>query len=186
MTAARAHAAVQADRFHLVLSFASPAAELEAWIDGAEPGHEVIYASGLLLPRAEQGVVLVTAWKDAGVVETFQRRDPADPRRWQFLCRKTARPHAPGPGGFPPVAARATRHPDAAKVLTLLRALAPGEPCPSNADIARQIGLARGEAGRSRAQYLIDQLSAEGAIAVERRGRCEPRTVRVMEDRGDG
>lgn len=186
---------VTSDRFSLVLASAASVVDLEAWLTDAGAGHQAQYAAGIDLPRQLPGVQLVSSWRNAGLVVTTQRRDPADGRRWLFLCIKTAlasETAALGTGGTP-LAARATRFQRSSvlleaeldKLLSLLRAATAarsgGAPCPSNAVIAKAIGLARGEAGRARARYLVRTAQMRGLIAVESRGRNEPRRVTVME-----
>lgn len=183
------------DRFTLVLASAASPPDLEAWLAHAPAGHQAQYAAGIDLPRDLPGVKLVTRWKDAGLVVTTQKRDAGDARRWLFYCEKSAlagKAAAPGAGGAPQ-AARATRFQRASvlleveidKLLTLLRAQAReragGAPCPSNAAIAKAIGLARGEAGRARARYLLRTAQMRGLIAIESHGRNAPRQVTVAE-----
>jgi hypothetical protein len=183
---------VGADSFSLVLASAASPQSLEEWIAAAPVGHRAQYAAGVALPRELPGVALVTRWKDAGLVLTTQQRDATDGRRWLFYCTKcsTAGDQAGQRAGSPsPSAARACRFQRASvtldaeidKLLTWLRARPSGAACPSNSTIAQAIGLARGEAGRARARYLLRAAQMRGLITVESGGRNEARQVRIVE-----
>lgn len=181
--------APQTERFVLKLSTAAPAADLRAWFEDARPGEPVEYASGIALPREAEGVRLVTRWKDAGLVLTTQKRDPADGRRWLFLVQRTSIQNADGPpssvGAVDRPAQGAPAHAvDRAtlnKLLSTLRSKAErGLPCPSNTDLAHELGLPRGSRGRMRAKYLMARLVTEKRIAVECRGTTLPRVVTIL------
>src|SRR5690242_14244347 len=98
-----------APTFALQLATAADPATLEAWLARGAVGEQELYASGLPLPRELPGVVLVSRWKDAGLVETHNRRDPGDSRRWQYLVIKKR--CASNPLGAPGPSAAATATP---------------------------------------------------------------------------
>ena len=172
----------QAETFTLTLSMAASAEAVEAWFAAAAPGAREVYASGLDFPREAPVVALVRGWEAAGLVRLVSGRDPDDRRRTNWWVVKA--------GETPPVRPRGTaqsrvraRELDRQKaaLLALLAGLARRRrACPSNSALARELDLGPGPKGRARAQYLLRQLAAEGAIAIENNGRNAPRKVRVL------
>ncbi|KLE32441.1 hypothetical protein [Aurantiacibacter luteus] len=174
-----APAASTTETFSLALSLAAPVAELEAWMADAAPGGQVVYATGVVLPRAAAGVQLVQRWVREGLVDPVSRRDPANPRQFQFIAQRR--------GAVPAVAGAAPREMTSATrrerdaLLALLRDCAVrGRECPSNTGLARALDLGGSHRGRSRASYLMHLLEVDGAIRVEGRGRNAPRLVTVL------
>jgi len=176
-----------APSFSLTLSFAVPADELRAWLDGAEPGARTVYAHGIDLPRGSEAAVLVGQWVRDGRATTHQRRDPADARRWQFLVEARSRRAWSGPAGARVADAAPGVVPsrEMKSLLVLLVACATqGLVLPSNAALADQLGLA-GERGRMRAKYLLARAQRDGLIRVDKvRGQ---RVATILADgRGQG
>ncbi len=169
------------EMFTVLLASAAPVGELERWFDRAAPGEQAVYASGAVLPSGEPGVVLARTLEGEGAAHLFQERDQVDPRRWRFLIRKVgARPASSAPER-PGRAPRAVDRALLAKLLDRLRRCAErGEACPSNAAVARQLGLPEGEKGRQRAAYLFARLAGDGRIEVISRGTMLPRRVRIV------
>jgi hypothetical protein len=173
------------ETFSLVINTAAAPDDLRAWLEGARPGDQAVYAAGIDLLRDAPGVALVKQWVSAGLVTAFHQRDPQSPRRWQYLVRRM-------PAGTPPTAepAGAAEHPrvalQKAALLTLLRArslkvngngLAGEIDCPSLGELASALALGRSDNGRSRAKYLLRKLVAARAIELLP---CEPRQQRRL------
>lgn len=171
------------------LPFAASPASLRAWLDTAPPMARAIYAKSVDELREEPGVKLVRQWAIEGRVHLFRERDPDDAGRWRFLIVKAAivtgevRIARPFPRG------RATPQRSASDIeeglltrceMLLRRAADRAEPCPSNAELARALGLSGDEKGRARAKYLVRCLAEAGRIAVECRGRNLPRVVTIV------
>jgi hypothetical protein len=152
--------------------------QLHSWATRARPGDDVVYATG-----ARPGDVIsaaVRALHASGVVTMTSKRIPGgfrfiaqrlpDPRPSQLRMRK-----AGNRGHF-------TRRCDGAKrstriVLRLLkRAAARGEPCPTNAELARAAGLKDALA----ASYRIRRLVKDGLIQVEGPDPTERRVVTIV------
>jgi hypothetical protein len=177
--------------FTLQLASAASPGELRKWLAEAAPGERAEYARGPFLPRDTEGVRLATQWKDAGLVAMAQHRDPADGRRFLYLIEKSdpgavRAPAADGaapltPSALPLESGRIDADRLQALLLAELRACAArSEACPSNAVLARRIGLPAKKRSRDRVQYLLARLIRARAIAVEYRGTCAPRVVTVL------
>ena len=159
--------------FRLTLTtYADPAA-MHDWVLRAQPGHEMIYASGPAIgdhpaKRAARDLA------DRGLVELFQRRG-ARPHSFDYCARKIGQasmPVAPQPDH--------TRA-QLSGLLRLLRRCAERHtPCPSNTELARELALPIGERGRRRARYLLQRLESERRIAVTGCGRNAPRVVTIL------
>ena len=186
------------ETFRLMLGMAAPLAELEAWMASASAGEQAVYASGLDLPRAADGVVLARRWEGEGLVTLAQRRDPDNSRRWQWIMEKARTnsncpDHPPGKGaseGQPasasPGAPTSSRQlgrkarEERERLLDFLRDCAVRrKACPSDNALAAKLALGAGHRGRCRANYLMRLLAADGAISVEYRGRNAPRVVTI-------
>jgi len=150
------------ETFSIALALVVPVADLRGWFDTAAPRERAIYASGIELPRNEAGVVLVREWADAGEVRTFQRRDPLDRRRWQFLIERCDTTSARAREVRPDLAAQ--------QLIALHRALVEAAagclPCPSRTDLARKVTGQQTERARQRVRWLMQRLEAEGKIAI--------------------
>ena len=186
------------ETFRLMLGMAAPLAELEAWMASASAGEQAVYASGLDLPRAADGVVLARRWEGEGLVTLAQRRDPDNARRWQWIMEKV-NPHSncpsPHPGKGAPEGQPVSASPGAPtssrqigkkareereRLLDFLRDCAVRrKACPSDNALAAKLALGAGNSGRCRANYLMRLLAADGAISVEYRGRNAPRVVTI-------
>jgi hypothetical protein len=168
------------ETFSLVINTAAAPDDLRAWLEGARPGDQAVYAAGIDLLRDAPGVALVKQWVSAGLVTAFHQRDPQSPRRWQYLVRRM-------PAGAPPTAepAGAAEHPRVARqkaaLLTFLQARAAHGvseiDCPSLGELASALALGRSDNGRSRAKYLLRKLVAARAIELLP---CEPRQQRRL------
>lgn len=145
---------------------------LDAWFRSAAPGASAIYASGPDRPRGMPAVKLADDWHQQGLVRLHNRRDPANARRQQFLIVKLARTGADSGDGADRI------EPELAEMLALLRRFHEGgSACPSNAWLARKLGLR----DRFRARYLLEQLEHRGLIELRNRGRNAPRDLRILD-----
>lgn len=174
-SAAHRQADVPGFRIGPLTTYADPAAMAE-WAKRARPGDEMIYASGPALGE-HAAASQARAMRDSGLVELFQRRS-GRPNCFDYCAQKLAqdaqRAAAPAAGGPDHTRAQMKR------LLDHLRRLAErGAACPSNADLAAELGLRRGERGRQRARYLLDRLAAEHRITVRSQGRNAPRVVTI-------
>jgi hypothetical protein len=151
------------ETFSFALALVVPVSELEAWFETAAPLAKAIYATGFELPREEAAVALVRQWVDAGEVRTFQRRDPMDQRRWQFLIERVDTASARARQVMPDLTA--------SQLLILHRVLveaaAAGAPCPSRAKLAEAVTGQTHDKARERARWLMKRLEAEGKIAIQ-------------------
>lgn len=149
--------------FSLALALVTPLADLEAWFADAAPGAKAIYAVGLALPRAEAAVVQVRRWIEAGEVHPFQRRDPLDARRWQFLIERADTEAARLRVVRPDVSSQ--------QLVVLHRALveaaAAGAPCPPRAVLAQVVTGQSDKRAKQRVSWLMQRLEAEGKIALQ-------------------
>lgn len=169
----------QGETFSLRLSSAVPAEELRGWFESAAVGERTVYATGVQLPRAADGVLLATRLKDQGQARLHNVRDPDDRRRWQFVVVKIAAAAARCRCSPAPRDADADAD-DLARLLALLRSCAQrNRACPSNANLAISLGL-KGEKGRQRAAYLLRKLETIGQIAIAAQGTMRPRVVTIL------
>lgn len=170
------------ETFSVALSIAVDPEQLAGAFEAAAPREAVIYAYGLDLPRAAAAVALARKWAAEGRGHLVQQRDPADRRRTRWMIVKAgigvARPPAM-PLARDQVGQGAMLQCDS--LLRLLRAQAPT--CPSDREIARQLGLGTDQPARRRAGYLLGLLVKQGAIALTNNGHGQLRTVAIVEQR---
>jgi hypothetical protein len=151
------------ETFSLALALVTPLAELEAWFADAAPHAKAIYAVGMVLPREEPAVVQVKRWIASGEVHPFQRRDPMDARRWQFLIERADTASA---------RAREVRPDLSGQQLIVLHrelvnAAAADAPCPTRKALAQTVTGQSDERARDRVRWLMKRLEAEGKIALQ-------------------
>lgn len=160
---ARAEAPASPETFSFALALVTPVAELEGWFETASPLAKAIYAIGLELPRQEPGVLLVKRWIATGEVRPFQRRDPLDKRRWQFLIERADTASA---------RLREVRPDLSGQQLIILHrelvtAAAADAPCPARAHLAQAVTGQCDARARERVRWLMKRLEAEGKIALQ-------------------
>lgn len=150
--------------------------QLTSWAERALPGEDVVYSSGAR-PGDRIGAA-VRALHDAGVVTMTSKRVDG---RLRFIAQRLPEARArrmgkPAPQGrFAPAAgdAKATTR----MVFQLLRRAARcGAPCPTNAELARIVGLKDAVA----ASYRVRRLVKDGVIRVEEPGPLERRVVTIV------
>lgn len=154
------------------LAMVAPAERLRGWLESAAPGDQARYAVGGELPRDCETVRMVSRWREEGLVRTHLTRDRADPSRTVFLVVKRGAEEA-APGGVRHAVPPAERK---AMLAALEDYAERGRACPSNAALARQLGLRT----RMQAKYQIERLAADGLIRVENRGPKLPRVVTIV------
>lgn len=139
------------------------------WLENAEAGSRIVYATGPVLGD-HAAVRLITAWQQAGSVHLFQRR--AERANCTDYCAEKRPVKVPAPAPSQRAGMGKASRADMARLSRHLRRLAAlGRPCPSFSDLARTLDLPRGNRGRRRAQYLLDQLAREGRVLIERNGK---------------
>lgn len=149
-------------------TYASPA-EMAAWIERADPGAAVIYATGPVLGDHE-AARMARRWHDEGLAELFQRR--ADrPNAFEYCARKrSARTAASFVAG--PVTLSNTERLMLAILTDAARA---GAACPSNDALAAELRLKDKRAAR----YRFDRLVAAGHLRVIEPARFGPRVIEI-------
>jgi hypothetical protein len=163
MAGALATSSQEAETFSFALALVVPVAELEAWFESAAPHAKAIYATGFDLPRGEAAVQLVNRWVSAGEVRTFNRRDPLNPRRWQFLIERTDTEAARAQQVQPDLSA----HQMIVLHRELVSAAASAQPCPSRTRLAEVVTGQTDDRARERVRWLMKRLEAEGKIALQ-------------------
>lgn len=137
-------------------------ATVEAWVNSARHGDEILYAMDRY-PKQALGPKRLRAFYDLGMVELFGRRLD---NVWHCFARRTM---AQREGAVWPIAVDAAEPvtpavKEAARLLGELREVAnDGLPCPSNAQLAAAIDVMDSD----RVSYLLKILRKWNAIAVE-------------------
>ncbi len=167
-------------------------AAMEAWLERAAPGDELVYATGPALGRDAPAAVLARQWAQEGEVATHVRRTGPG-RALEHFMRRREPPVQPrsGPRGGARLfgnARRGSARPamtlpadfeasDEGRMLAALSRVADaGAVCPSNGDLARQLALN----SRDRAQYLIVRLARANLIRVESGSSFDGRVVTIV------
>ncbi|MBD3747775.1 MAG: winged helix-turn-helix domain-containing protein [Sphingopyxis terrae] len=139
--------------------------DLQGWVRGATPGASVCLGVASSVPAATQPAL--RALTDAGLIDIARKR--VGDGRYSFEVQRRSRRYvAPTPVQKAPTRPRGGMHARRAgtverRVLKLLlTAAAKGLPCPTNAAIARAVGLSDGIA----ASYRLRRLVARGLIRV--------------------
>ncbi|WP_278983233.1 winged helix-turn-helix domain-containing protein [Sphingobium yanoikuyae] len=150
--------------------------QLDNWAARALPGEDVVYSTGARPGEAigaavrqlhAAGLVTMTSKRLDGRLRHIVQRLPA-PRASQQLRK-------PVPRGRFTVASDDAKRTMRAVLQVLRRAAKRGEPCPTNAEIARIVGLKDAAA----ASYRVRRLVKGGAIVVEEPSPLERRVVTI-------
>ena len=155
-------------------TYADPAA-MAVWVEQAGAGHELIYATGPQLGD-HAAKALALRWQEQGLVALKQRRS-SRAHCFDYLAERV------GADALTPAPSASDGHVrgEMAALLRILRRCAVrGKACPSNAELAKELGLRRGEAGRRRSRYLLERLAQEKRISVTGCGRNAPRVVTIL------
>lgn len=178
-------AASGASRFVLgPLTLYAEVAVMEAWLETAAPGEELVYATGPALGRDAPAAVLARQWASEGEVATHQRRTRAGGPLEHFMrrrmpsvgkprlfgtARRAARPAQTAPADFAET--------QAGRVFALLVDLAArGQVCPNNRAIAAELDLNTAE----QARYAITRLVRAGMIRVDAASTFDPRIITIV------
>lgn len=150
--------------------------QLSSWADNARPGDDVVYFTGVrpgdkigeaARSLRESGVVALTSKRVQGGFRFIAQRLP-DPRPSQRMRKPVSR------GRFT-VASDDARETTRMVLRQLMRAARRGEPCPTNAELARVVGLKDAVA----ASYRVRRLVKDGKIIVEEPSPLERRVVTI-------
>ncbi len=155
--------------------------QMSRWAERALPGEDVVYSTGVR--PAEKIGAAVRAMRDSGVVALTSKRLSAEQGGgFRFIAQRLADPRpsqhvrkAAPRGRFAPAsddAKRTTRM----VLRQLARAAKRAEPCPTNAELARAVGLKDAVA----ASYRVRRLVKDGAIVVEEPSPLERRVVTIV------
>lgn len=182
------------------LTLYAEVATMEAWLERAVPGDELVYATGPALGRDAPAAVLARQWAAEGEVATHVRRTGAG-RALEHFMRRREPPVPPRPasarggsggavrsGGMFGKVRRGSSRPalplpadfdgsDEGRMLAALTRVADaGAACPSNGVLARELALN----SRDRAQYLIIRLARANLIRVESGSSFDGRVVTIV------
>lgn len=155
-------------------TYADPAAMAE-WVEQAGAGHELIYATGPQLGD-HAAKALALHWQEQGLVALKQRRS-SRAHCFDYLAERVG---AVAPAPTTSASDGHVRGEMAALLRILRRCAVRGKVCPSNAELAKELGLRRGEASRRRSRYLLERLAQEKRISVTGCGRNAPRVVTIL------
>jgi hypothetical protein len=148
--------------------------DLQDWARGASPGASLCLGVGSAVPAATQPALRTLT--DAGLIDIARRR-VADGRYSFEVQRRSRRYVAPAPTPTRPrggMHARRAGTVERRVLKLLLVAAVKGLPCPTNAAIARAVGLPDAIA----ASYRLRRLVARGLIRVD--VPADPRLHRVV------
>lgn len=155
--------------------------QLSSWAAKAKPGEDVVYSTGVR-PGDKIGAA-VRALHDAGVVALTSKRVAADQGGgFRFIAQRLADPRPsqrlrrPAPQGRFAAASDDAKRTLRMVLRQLVRAAKRGEPCPTNAELARAVGLKDAVA----ASYRMRRLVKDGAIVVEEPSPLERRVVTIV------
>lgn len=151
--------------------------QLHQWVARAQPGEDVVYSTGV---RPGDGIgAAARALHESGVVALRSKRFGAG---FRFIAVRLAdlRP-ARRSAGFAPRGRFVAASDDAKRTTqmvlrVLTRAARRGDPCPTNAEIARIVGLKDAVA----ASYRMRRLVKAGAIVVDAPSPIERRVVTIV------
>ncbi len=151
--------------------------QLDHWAARALPGEDVVYSTGARPGDAigaavrqlhAAGLVTMTSKRMDGRLRHIVQRLP-EPRPSQQLRK-------PVPRGRFTVASDDAKRTTRMVLRQLARAAGRGEPCPTNAELARAVGLKDAVA----ASYRMRRLVKDGAIVVEEPSPIERRVVTIV------
>lgn len=150
---------------------------LMAWARAAQPGEDVIYATGDRPSEPVRGAVRALA--AAGIVAPVTVRREAG---FAFIAQRTAAtidrlgaPRRSPSRGVAGMAGMAGRASERALYRLLVRRASAGLACPTDSALAAQLGLP----GRLSASYRLRRLVAAGLITIEHPHPWGPRIVTI-------
>lgn len=163
---------------------------MEAWLETAAPGEELVYATGPALGRDAPAAVLARQWAGEGEVATHQRRtrpgaplehfmrrripavdqSKAGPRLFGSAGRRQSRPALGAPADFAETIAGQVYG-------ALVTLAARGLVCPTNRAIAFALELNSEEQVR----HAMNKLKRAGMIRVDAASTFDPRVVTITD-----
>lgn len=146
--------------------------DLQGWVRNASAGASVCLGVGAAVPPSTQPAV--RALTDAGLIDIARRR--VGDGRYSFEVQRRSRRYVPSVPSKPRGGMHARRAGTVERrvLKLLLTAATKGLPCPTNASIARAVGLPDAVA----ASYRLRRLVARGLIRVAVPD--DPRDLRVV------
>lgn len=149
--------------------------QFRTWVEGAAPGDDVVYATGV---RPAEGIgAVVRSLHEKGLVTMTSKRG-AD--GFRFIAQRLANPRQQrGPehrGRFAKREIKGRRTAERLILKILTTAAAKGQACPTNAELAKRAGLS----GAVAASYRVRRLVQSGAIVVEEPSPLERRVVTIV------
>lgn len=143
--------------------------DVEVWAATADTGAELIYAWGWAPPRERAAWLRARELFDEGEVRLHDRRRAGGEREWYMVKRAVL------VGVAMPIVADPVAETEEAAVLRILRRhVKLGLPCPTNAEIGRQVDLTA-----SQVAYRVRLLRAARLILMEERGPGERRICTI-------
>jgi hypothetical protein len=136
-------------------------ADVENWVATAEVGAELVYAWGFAPPRERAAWTRARELSDENEVRLHDRRRTGGDREWYMVKR----PVPVGVTVVPPVVDPAEETEEMAVLRVLRRHVGLGLPCPTNAEIGKQVGLIAPQVA-----YRIRLLRAARLILMDDRG----------------
>jgi hypothetical protein len=159
-------------------SLYTPRDALAAWFDRARAGERQLYARGPALDPRHEVPLMVRDWHTTGEATLVQGRDPATRELMYYVVRCRPQPAEPSARRVA-VDDEWRETPEGRIFLTLVRAANMGQPCPSNADLAKVAGLRDAD----QARYVLYEKLAKGGrvqIVPNKTGRGG-RVVKILE-----
>lgn len=144
--------------------------DVEHWVAAADVGAELVYAWGFAPPRERAAWLRARELFEEGEVRLHDRRRPGGDREWYMV--KRAMPV--GMDATPIIAAPQEETEEAAVLRILRRYVRLGLPCPTNAEVGRQIELTAAQVA-----YRVRLLKAARLILMEERGPGERRICTI-------
>ncbi|USU06308.1 hypothetical protein NF699_06505 [Sphingomonadaceae bacterium OTU29LAMAA1] len=135
--------------------------DVEHWVASADVGAELVYAWGLSPPRDRAAWVRARELFNEGEVRLHDRRRPNNDREWYMVKRAML----VGAVATPIVVDSVAETEEAAVLRILRRHVRLGLPCPTNAEVGRQIELTAAQVA-----YRIRLLRAARLISMEDNG----------------
>ncbi|WP_294195882.1 hypothetical protein [uncultured Sphingomonas sp.] len=148
-------------------------AAFEAWLDGADVGATLIVAWGGVPPRKLPIWDAAAAADRDGLVRLHHKR--RDGGGWNYVAVRADPPIVVGRKA-PPRSAIDDEDPTEIVFRALKRAANFGQPCPTNADLARAAGLRDAVA----ASYRVRLLRQAKRIVIDEQGPGQPRIVTIV------
>ena len=155
----------------------SDPAELEAWASAAAPGETFVFAIADRLDPANPVMATLGRLAAEGAIVPVAHTNDEARARCVLRCPLSA---GQVPTDLPRLSRNFSVTPEGQLFLLLIQLADAGEPCPTNAELARRLGWS----DRQQARYRLDRLAEGGWITVRGDGRAghdRPRVVTIVE-----